>query len=113
MTIPKKIIAGDYIQWTLKATQDVFGNPISSPDWAVTYYLRTNKQNFAATINSTPHEDGFKFTISQAVSATFHDGLWFLIGFSKNISFLIVGKKARAQFNLMVGFLGNVLRALF
>lgn len=77
MTIPKKIIAGDYIQWTLKATQDVFGNPISSPDWAVTYYLRTNKQNFAATINSTPHEDGFKFTISQAVSATFHDGLWF------------------------------------
>ena len=77
VTIPKKIIAGDYIQWTLNATQDHFGNPISSPDWSVVYYLRTNKQNFAATINSTAHEDGFKFTISQATSATFPDGLWF------------------------------------
>ena len=48
VTIPKKIIAGDYIQWTLNATQDHFGNAISSPDWSVVYYLRTNKQNFAA-----------------------------------------------------------------
>jgi len=77
VTIPKKIIAGDYTQWTLKSTQDHFGNAISSPDWEVVYYLRTNKQNFAATVNSTAYEDGFKFTISNALSATFPDGLWF------------------------------------
>ena len=77
VTIPKKIIAGDYIQWTLNATQDHFGNAISSPDWSVVYYLRTNKQQFAATVNSTAHEDGFKFTIASNVSETFSAGVWY------------------------------------
>ena len=29
MTFPKKIRAGDYIQWRIPASQDVFGNAIS------------------------------------------------------------------------------------
>ena len=77
VTIPKKIIAGDYIQWTLNATQDHFCNAISSPDWSVVYYLRTNKQQFAATVNSTAYEDGFKFTIASNVTENFSAGTWY------------------------------------
>ena len=77
MTIPKKIIAGDYIQWTLNATQDHFGNEIASPDWTVVYYLRTNKQQFAATVTSTAYQNGFKFTIDSSVSQNFSEGIWY------------------------------------
>ena len=77
MTIPKKIIAGDYIQWTLNATQDHFGNEIASPDWTVVYYLRTNKQQFAATVTSTAYQNGFKFTIASNVSQNFSEGIWY------------------------------------
>ena len=77
MTFPKKIIAGDEIQWRLKSTQDLFGNPISSPDWEVVYFLRTNKQNFGASVTSTAYEDGFQFIISPAISSNFSDGQWF------------------------------------
>ena len=42
MTFPTTIRAGDYVQWRIPASQDVFGNSISSPDWSVVYYLRTN-----------------------------------------------------------------------
>ena len=77
MTIPKKIIAGDYIQWTLNATQDHFGNEIASPDWTVVYYLRTNKQQFGATVTSTAYQNGFKFTIASNVSQNFSEGIWY------------------------------------
>ena len=77
VTFPKKIIAGDFIQWTIKATQDHLGNPISSPDWSVVYYLRTNTAPLGATINSTANDDGFKFSIASNVTATFTAGDWF------------------------------------
>ena len=77
VTFPKKIIAGDFIQWTIKPTQDHFGNPISSPDWSVVYYLRTNTAPLGATINSTANDDGFKFSIASNVTATFTAGDWF------------------------------------
>ena len=43
MLFPTKFRSGDTIEWTLNATTDTYGNPISSPDWSVIYYLRTNK----------------------------------------------------------------------
>ena len=42
MTIPSKVRAGDILQWRDSETQDVFGNAITSTEWSVTYYLRTN-----------------------------------------------------------------------
>ena len=77
VTFPKKIIAGDFIQWTLKPTQDNLGNSISSPDWSVVYYLRTNTAPLGATINSSANNDGFKFSIASNVTATFNAGTWF------------------------------------
>ncbi len=76
MTFPSEIRAGDLIQWRLAATQDVFGNSISSPDWSVIYYLRTNSST-GASVSSTAFNDGFQFSIASNVSSTFRDGDWF------------------------------------
>ena len=77
MTFPNEIRVGDYVQWRIPASQDVFGNSISSPDWSVVYYLRTNTGPIGATINSSAFNDGFQFTIASNVTATFTAGTWF------------------------------------
>tara|TARA_R100001079_G_C4399616_1_gene130835 strand:+ start:76 stop:660 length:585 start_codon:yes stop_codon:yes gene_type:complete len=77
MTFPSPIRAGDYVQWRIPANQDVFGNSISSPDWSVIYYLRTNTGPLGATINSSAYNDGFQFTIASNVTATFTAGDWY------------------------------------
>ena len=77
MTFPTSVRAGDYVQWRIPASQDVFGNSISSPDWSVVYYLRTNTGPVGATVNSSAYVDGFQFTIASNVTATFTAGNWF------------------------------------
>jgi len=77
MTFPAEIRAGDLIQWRLAATQDVFGNSISSPDWSVIYYLRTNSVPSGASVTSTAFNDGFQFSIASNVSSTFREGDWY------------------------------------
>ena len=77
MAFPQSIRAGDFIQWNIPASQDYYGNSISSPDWSVVYYLRTNTGPLGATINSTAYNDGFEFTIASNVTATFTAGTWF------------------------------------
>jgi|TARA_B100000405_G_scaffold167111_1_gene116911 hypothetical protein len=77
VTFPQKVIAGDFVQWRIPASQDVFGNSISSPDWSVVYYLRTNTSSEGATVNSSAYNDGFQFSIPAATTANFDAGNWF------------------------------------
>ena len=77
MPIPKQVRAGDLIQWRDNSTVDVFGEPISSPDWTVTYYLRTNTSSEGATVSSTAYTDGWQFSIASATSAAFDVGDWY------------------------------------
>ena len=77
MTIPQTIRAGDFIQWNIPASKDHYGNSISSPDWSVVYYLRTNTGPVGAIVNSSAYNDGFKFTIASNVTATFTSGNWY------------------------------------
>ena len=77
MAFPQSIRAGDFIQWNIPASQDYYGNSISSPDWSVVYYLRTKVGAIGATVNSAAYNDGFKFTIASNVTATFIAGNWF------------------------------------
>ena len=77
MTFPAEIRAGDLIQWRLAATQDKFGNSISSPDWSVIYYFRTNQGPLGSSVTSTAFNDGFQFSIASNVSSTFAAGNWF------------------------------------
>ena len=76
MPIPSKIRQGDFVQWDIPSYQDHFGNSISSPDWSVTYYLRTNHST-GAIVNSTAFSDGFKFEIASNVTQAFTDGNWY------------------------------------
>ena len=77
MTFPKQVRAGDYVQWRIPADQDVFGNSISSPDWSVIYYLRTNTSSEGAIVNSSAYLDGFEFNIASTTTASFDAGDWF------------------------------------
>ena len=77
MPIPKQVRAGDLIQWRDNSTVDVFGEPISSPDWTVTYYLRTNTSSEGDTVSSTVYTDGWQFSIASATSAAFDVGDWY------------------------------------
>ncbi len=77
MPIPSKIRQGDFVQWDIPSYQDYFGNSISSPDWSVTYYLRTNSAPVGATVTSTAFSDGFKFQIDSNVTQTFLAGDWY------------------------------------
>ena len=77
MTFPKKFFAGDFVQWRLDPTTDVFGESISSPDWSVVYYLRTNTNAEGATVNSSAYGTGFAFSIASTVTTNFDAGNWF------------------------------------
>ena len=76
MKFQSPIRAGDFIQWNIPASQDYYGNSISSPDWSVVYYLRTNTGT-GATISSAAYNDGFKFEIASNVTETFKAGNWY------------------------------------
>jgi hypothetical protein len=75
--IPKQVRAGDLIQWRDNSTVDVFGEPISSPDWTVTYYLRTNTSSEGSTVSSTAYTDGWQFSIASSTSTNFDVGSWY------------------------------------
>ena len=84
VTIPKQVRAGDLIQWRDNSTTDAFGDPISSQDWTVTYYLRTNTASEGATVSSTVYTDGWQFSIPAATSANFDAGDWYFQAVADN-----------------------------
>jgi hypothetical protein len=77
MTIPSKVRAGDILQWRDSETQDVFGNAITSTEWSVTYYLRTNTASEAHITSSSVYLSGWQFTVASAVTANFDAGDWY------------------------------------
>ena len=77
MTIPSKVRAGDILQWRDSETEDVFGNAITSTEWSVTYYLRTNTASEAATVTSTAYLSGWQFTVASSVTTNFDAGNWY------------------------------------
>lgn len=77
MKFPQSFRAGDYVQWRLNSTTDNFGEPISSPDWSVIYYFRTNKDFQGVTASSTAYSDGFQFSLASSVTENFEIGDWF------------------------------------
>jgi hypothetical protein len=74
--IPKKIRIGDTIKWRDDATTDVFGDDVTSADWTLTYYLRTNASN-GHTVASTSYLTGWETTIAASATASFVEGDWF------------------------------------
>jgi len=77
VNIPSEIRAGDTIKWRDDAGVDNLGIAISSSDYTLTYYLRTNTASEGATVVGTAYGTGWEFTITAGTSTAFDAGQWF------------------------------------
>lgn len=77
MNIPKKIYAGTTIKWRDDAAVGPLNESITSADWTLTFYLRTNSNHEGHTVAGTSYGTGWEFTISATDSAGFDAGDWF------------------------------------
>ncbi|HAF40036.1 MAG TPA: hypothetical protein DCG72_13690 [Gammaproteobacteria bacterium] len=77
MNIPKKIYAGTTIKWRDDSAVGPLNESITSADWTLTYYLRTNTTHEGHTVAGTSYGTGWEFTISATDSAGFDSGDWF------------------------------------
>ena len=77
--LPSEIIAGTTIEWVDEATTAGINETISSPDWTLEYFLRTNtaSEGHIATGTQYQNSTGWQFTISATDSAGFDAGNWF------------------------------------
>ena len=79
--LPSVITAGTTIEWVDEATTAGINETISSPDWTLEYYLRTNAGNEGHIATGTQYSNstGWQFTISATDSAGFIAGNWFWV----------------------------------
>lgn len=77
MNIPTTIRAGDTVKWRDDASVDVFGNEITSSDWTLKYYLRTNTASEGATSTGSAYGTGWEFTLAASTTADFDAGNWY------------------------------------
>ena len=77
--LPSIIVAGTTIEWVDKATTAGINESITSPDWTLEYYLRTNTASEGHTVQGTQYSNstGWQFTISATDSAAFDAGIWY------------------------------------
>ena len=77
--LPSEIVAGTTIEWVDEATAAGINETISSPDWTLEYFLRTNtaSEGHIATGTQYQNSTGWQFTISATDSAGFDAGNWF------------------------------------
>lgn len=79
MNFPPKINEGDTIRWRDVATKDSLGNPVTSADWTLRYYIRFNRNNHGATVTGTAYGSGWEFLLTAATTDGFHaddTGYW-------------------------------------
>ena len=92
MNIPSLIRAGDTIVWDDVATKDNLGNLVTSTDYSLTYYLRTNSSSNGAIVAAVPNNLGWRSTIASSVSTGFVTGTWYFQAVaSKTGSTLTIG----------------------
>ena len=77
--LPSIIVAGTTIEWVDEATTAGINETISSPNWTLEYFLRTNtaSEGHIATGTQYQNSTGWQFTISATDSAGFDAGNWF------------------------------------
>ena len=77
--LPSIIVAGTTIEWVDEATTAGINETISSLDWTLEYYLRTNTASEGHTVTGTQYSNstGWQFTISATDSAGLDAGNWF------------------------------------
>ena len=77
--LPSEIVAGTTIEWVDEATTAGINETISSPNWTLEYFLRTNTASEGHIATGTQYQTstGWQFTIRATDSAGFDAGNWF------------------------------------
>ena len=74
---PSTIRAGDTVRWRADETVDNFGNAVTSANWSLQYFFRSNTAGEGATITATAAATGWEAVIPAATSSGFDAGQWF------------------------------------
>ena len=85
MNVPETIRAGSTAKWKDSSTIDGFDETISSPDWTLKYYFRTNEGGgHTATAVQDGTGTGWKTTITATETEALTPGQWYWVAeFSK------------------------------
>ena len=77
--IPKTIIAGTTVEWVDEATTAGVDEVITSTDWTLEYYLRTNTASEGLTTTGAQYQNttGWKFTITSTQSNELAAGTYY------------------------------------
>ena len=61
--LPSIIVAGTTIEWVDEATTAGINETISSPDWTLEYYLRTNTASEGHTVTGTQYANSYRLAV--------------------------------------------------
>ena len=75
-SFPAVITAATTVTWEDGSATVGFDESATSPDWTLTYYLRTNTASEGATVVGSAYSSGWRFTIASSVTTNFDKGNW-------------------------------------
>lgn len=73
---PDEFVAGETIRWRHAASVNHIGDPVTNADYALTYYLRSNRDGQAQTITGTTYGTGWEFVLSANATSGMDAGSW-------------------------------------
>ena len=75
-SFPAVRTAATTVTWEDGSATVGFDESATSPDWTLTYYLRTNTASEGATVVGSAYSSGWRFTIASSVTTNFDKGDW-------------------------------------
>ena len=76
ISVPDLIYAGDTVIFDVPEFTDPVGDTISSSDYTLTWYARTNTNNEAAAITGVAEGTGWRVTVPATTTTDFDAGTW-------------------------------------
>ena len=76
ISVPDLIYAGDTVIFDVPEFTDPVGNTVSSSDYTLTWYARTNTASEGATITGVAEGTGWRITVPATTTTGFDAGLW-------------------------------------
>tara|TARA_X000000368_G_scaffold227221_1_gene179388 strand:- start:35194 stop:35769 length:576 start_codon:yes stop_codon:yes gene_type:complete len=104
---PSKFTAGETIRWRLSAGKNHLGEDVSNSDYALTYYLRTNRDGQGKTVTGTNYSTGWEFVLTSAESVAMDAGDWEFQAIATKSDDTVVLAKGRFQILASLSFTGT------
>jgi len=114
MSIPPLITSGVDTVWVDSETTDIFGNQVTSASHTLTYYFRLNAGNQGASIVGVADGNGWKTTLSAAVTASFNASPdWYFQAVLESISDGTTSEYSRGQIEVQASLVYSGLPTAF